>query len=137
MNYLMIARRILILAASGIILSLLLVCLVIFTYFHVLRLVDEAICMRPIAKKIDIAPTFDSLQSYLQYTLVPGMTRQDVTKKLEEIGPVESETSDDGLSFIVDKVTLNICSHPFNHMTLFISYTRDGKLLGFYFDADL
>jgi hypothetical protein len=137
MNNLIIARRILILAASGIILSLLLVCLVIFTYFSVLRKVDEVICMHQIARKIDIAPTYDSFLSYLQYALVPGMTRQEVINKLEEIGPVEIKTSEDGqLDPVVDKVMLNVCSHPFNHIPLFIRYTHDGKLMGFHFRTD-
>jgi hypothetical protein len=64
--------------------------------------------------------------------LTPGMTRQDVSTTLEQVGSVSVQsgqisTLDDKIS--TDRIIIRICLLPINNLVLKAEYTRDGKLL--------
>jgi hypothetical protein len=102
--------------------------IVIFIYFTAYREYEYRNCVIRAAKKLHISPEYSEIVQYTKYSISPGMTKEDVHSKLQEIGNIDIQRID-GYQGIAERITMVICNHPLNNFDLYVYYTFGGKLV--------
>lgn len=97
-------------------------------YWTVYRDIDSEICYKNIANQLNIEPSYWSLFKYIENILPVGLSRADVYKRLQVIAPFHV-TPDESNSGTFERITLQICNHPFNNPDFHVRYTYGGTLI--------
>jgi len=119
------------------ILMVLLFCLLPVFYFGVYRMADYIVCRSLVGLRLGKGTSLISIEEYIKESLTPGLGREEVKSKLDEIGRVEIIPSRGGtMNISSEQANLSPCTHPLNTITLFINYSPEGKLTSIKFLDD-
>jgi hypothetical protein len=93
--------------------------------------IDAYICVAKAAQRIHVAPTYEALYSYIENSLIPGKTREEVRAIVKKIGPVSinSSTEEEHLQgYNFDSIAITMCLDPMNNIVLTASYDSNDLL---------
>lgn len=98
-------------------------------YAVVYRPADYFLCRSFVSMRLGRGFSPYTLENYVQETLSPGMTRDEVVSKLDEVGRIRvfHLGTLDGKQ--IDQINLQICTDPFNRMIIFTNYSDVGTLI--------
>ena len=71
----------------------------------------------------------NAIEGYILDTLSPGLSRDEVGSKLEEIGRVKVISLGRVNDTWLDQINLQICTDPFNRIIILANYTASGGLI--------
>jgi hypothetical protein len=104
-------------------------CVIPFSYLIIYRFGDYYICPYIIAKKTGVAPNYLAIREYITEILSPGISRNEVEEKLGNLGKIKIWHGDQIFDYsITDQIRLNYCSHPANAITIFANYSLNNQL---------
>ena len=106
-------------------------CAVLFLYMTLFRWVDYAICIPTMAKRVDVPPSMEGIESYILKAAIPGMGREQVLKVLEKLGPVDIRFQDTTYppDNSRDTILVNSCMHPLNDLEIYAVYDSEDRLI--------
>jgi len=98
-------------------------------YVVIYRPLDYYFCRSAISVKLGMSFSPYTLEGYVENSLLPGMTREDVLSTLEEIGRVKVVPLGSVNDVWSEQITISICTDYFNRIVIFSNYSDDGILM--------
>ncbi|MBT7191483.1 MAG: hypothetical protein HN855_14990 [Anaerolineae bacterium] len=119
------------LAKAFLYLILIIFCCLPISYLHIYRVADNFICSFIVGNRINTEPNRDAIEEYILETLEPGMSRENVHAKLDEINifitfRLNKEKYPDRFD---EEIRIKMCVHPVNDIVLFIQYDKNYELI--------
>jgi hypothetical protein len=98
-------------------------------YIVIYRPLDYYFCRGAISVKLGMSFSPFTLEGYVEKSLLPGMTREDVLATLEKIGRVKVVPLGRVNDIWSEQITLSVCTDYFNRIIIFSNYSEDGDLI--------
>jgi hypothetical protein len=108
---------------------ILILCILPIGYIGVYRPLDYGICRSMISLKLGLGFSPFTLEGYVQDSLSPGLSREEVSAKLEEIGRIKITLLGRFNDTWVDQINLQVCTDPFNRIIILAGYSANSRLI--------
>ncbi len=108
---------------------LIVLCALPILYATVYRFSDYYICRSLISMKLGMGFSPSTIEGYIQDTLSPGLSRDEVGSRLEEIGRIKVVPLGNVNGVWSDQINIQICTDPFNRIIIFANYSASGHLI--------
>ena len=109
--------------------ALVVLCALPILYSTVYRFMDYYVCRGLVSMKLGKGFSPNAIEGYILDTLSPGLSRDEVGSKLEEIGRVKVISLGRVNDTWLDQINLQICTDPFNRIIILANYTASGGLI--------
>lgn len=104
-------------------------CALPILYSTVYRFMDYYVCRGLVSMKLGKGFAPDAIEGYVQGALSPGLSRDEVGSKLDEIGRIKVISLGRVNDTWLDQINLQICTDPFNRIIILANYTASGRLI--------